>query len=162
MVCAQHNQDWSVMTIPQEVLDQPTRDFDGGEETTAWRARYRTAHQALMTHLRALPSAVFTKDSTPDWVGDPNVITSFEENEIRVPSFQLGTDGSPIELVQAVNFRLALRYRDGSVPWASPRIAQFVWWLKTHQELGVAPIELLGTDRESQLIDLATDPATLR
>lgn len=149
-------------TIPQEVLEQPTQDFDGGEETAAWRTRYRAAHQALVTQLRALPSTVFTQDSAPDWVGDPNIITFFEEDETRVPSFQLGTDGSPIELVQTVNFRLALRYRGGSVPWGSTRIAPLVWWLKTHQELGVAPIELLGTNRESQLVDLATDPATVR
>jgi len=147
------------IAVSQEILTPPTRKND--ESTADWRARYRAAYLALIAELLALPG-IMEADTHP-WASDPNIVILRTSAATFAPGFQFAPDGNPIELVQSVNHRLALHYRDGvGVPWGGREIPRFVWWLKIHPELDVPPVELLGTARESALVELAADSHGVR
>lgn len=146
--------------ISQDVLTQPIREE--GEDTPTWHARYTAAHAALIAAIRGLPDnhVYHSADADlPTWLGDPGVVTLFSDRSttMTVLAFQLGDDGEPLDVVGQVNRQLDMHYHQFQGPWVHPQLATIVWWLLIHPELGVRPVELLGTDREAELVLLAAN-----
>jgi len=154
----------NILDISQDVLTQPTR---GDEDTPTWRARYTEAHAALIAALYSLPDNLVyhvSEAERPSWLSNPNVVVLLSERStvMTVPAFQIGDNGEPLDVVLQVNLRLGMLYHQVQGPWVSPHLATLVWWLLVHPKLGVAPITLIGTDGQAELVELATDPLVIR
>jgi hypothetical protein len=92
------------------------------------------------------PEQVRSAGSDPD---APFLIRLDTDDEGRLPAFQFGQDGLPIETVLRINERLGAH----DDPWGAAD-----WWLADNAWLDVIPAELIG--RRDDLLLAAADAAT--
>ena len=153
---------YALHVLDQAKLTQPAKV--PGEAPAARRERNHIVRLDMLLELKSLPLVETPVMGSADWAANPNVLhLRIDKDTWGAPTFQFDEAGKPLELVTSVNAWLAQRYRYYERPmWSDERISRLIWWFIDHASLGHPPIKLLGTDRQAELVTLATPEALRR